>query len=238
MGTSLKSVPPDRFRGQDHFMGGSPLNRLSWLRNDPTFLHLTLSSAKTRWVVFNDGQPLVNTIKDFETKKDVNKLAYYSTDQVKSLLGPSPYFSQGENPGDTLPPELITTEHNGAGKFLEAARLHGPPIIFLGTLEPSDPIVSDTESPSPGTIEELHGEPYFALDVTGISEDDVQKTLNLSSSGDGTIRTIFGEPRDTGLTLKQFDAAIFSAARTMLDWNARNKVWCCLLSGITLLIIL
>ena len=218
-------------------MGGSPLNRLSWLRNNPTFLHITLTSPKTRWVIFNDGQPLVNTTKSLETRKDVNNLAYYSTSQVKPLLGPLPYFSQGENPGDTLPPELITTEHSGAGKFLEAARLHGPPIIFLGTLEPNDHIVSETGSVNPDAVEELHGEPYFALDVTSISHDDVQKTFNLKSSGDEITRTIFGEPRDTGLSLKQFDAAIFSTARTMLDWNARNKVCAALLSRITSLVI-
>ncbi|KAF8335474.1 uncharacterized protein EI90DRAFT_3153049 [Cantharellus anzutake] len=206
--------------GQDHFLGGSPLNRLSWLRNNPEFLHSALGSPKTKWVVFNDGQPLVNVTKNPGTGRDVNSLVYHSTERVQPLLGPPPYFAQGKNAGDTLPPELITTEHNGAGKFLEAARIHGPLILFLGTLEPKDSTAPPTD---PGKAEKLQGEPYFALDVTRISQDVLQEAFNLVYSADEAVRTIFGEPRDTGLSLKKFDAAIFSAARTMLDWNARNK---------------
>ena len=173
------------------------------------------------------------------------------------LLGPAPYFAQGQTPGSTLPAELITTSHNGAGKFLEAARLHGPGVVFLGTFEdPSSasnvnvnsssggevgalglaenlPSNANDVSNHPTTAEEVRGDPYFALDVTSLPEVALSNLLLPQEAGNGEVgegtKREWGDARAAGLALSPTDAAIFSVARSMTDWNGRNKVRCFLL---------
>ena len=206
--------------------------RLSWLRNSPAFLALALESPKAKWILFNDGQPLI-TSEGIKPNLDTKGRARYtlttlSTSVVLPLLGPAPYFAQGQYPGDGLPPELITTSHNGAGKFLESARLHGPPIVFLGALESAGSNWLTRSAEEFGDVPEdsahVRGEPYFALDVTEVPGNRLGETLNIGKErGDGA-KDDFEDPRAVGLSLKSEEAAIFSTGRTMVDWNSRCKV--------------
>ncbi|KAF9022282.1 hypothetical protein BDZ89DRAFT_1070810 [Hymenopellis radicata] len=41
-------------------MGGSPLNGLSWLRPSHDFLNALVALPQTRWILFNNGAPLVD----------------------------------------------------------------------------------------------------------------------------------------------------------------------------------
>ena len=66
-----------------NFFGGSPLNRLSWLRTSEHFLNAIVTSAATRWVLFKAGQPLL--VSEPETKK--RKMSPTETD--KSDLAPT-----------------------------------------------------------------------------------------------------------------------------------------------------
>ncbi|KAF9509360.1 hypothetical protein BS47DRAFT_1377623 [Hydnum rufescens UP504] len=168
---------------QSHFMGGSPLNRLSWLRSSPVFLTTALSSPKTTWIIFYEGRPLVTLLP---------------------LLGPAPYFAQGQSPGQVLPLEYQTKEHLRA---LESSRLHGLP-IFKNPQSPDD----------------IQGEPFFALDATEMDMKQLEQALKLTPPGeDVNPKLQFGDARNAGLSLNRFDAAVFSEARTMVDWNSRNK---------------
>ena len=209
---------------------GSALNRLSWLRSSPAFLQIAVTSPRAKFVVFNDGQPLVNVIPDpKKPRRSLNSLAYIPAQSVLPLLGPSPYFAQGKAPGDLLPLELQTTEHNGAGKFLEAARLHGSTIVFLGTHETNeDALLPSSDYKNPTSADDIRGEPYFALDATYTEPLLLQQTFGIANPVNGEklpeTRVEFAEPRIATNTFTINDAAIFSVARSMLDWNTRNKV--------------
>ncbi|KAF8311210.1 hypothetical protein DL93DRAFT_2083662, partial [Clavulina sp. PMI_390] len=217
---------------------------LSWLRSSPAFLSLALESPRTKWLLFNDGQPLVTVSPAPSQSSSATPAApspsspapkprtktiptFLSTFNVRSLLGPAPYFAQGQHPGSTLPPELITTEHNGKGKFLESARIHGPTIVFLGTLESKQDSwlgrPASDYSKMPETPEGIIGDPYFALDVTEVDQQLLKDTFKLGVEREGGIKEEFGDPRAAGLSFEPMEAAIFSEGRTMIDWNSRMK---------------
>ncbi|EIN11472.1 hypothetical protein PUNSTDRAFT_131639 [Punctularia strigosozonata HHB-11173 SS5] len=196
-----------------NFLGGSPLNRLSWLRTNQPFLNHILAAPATRWLVFRSGQPLLAG----------RKLARLATADVQSLLGPSPYFGQGQNEGD------IADEGVGV---LEAARLRGTPIVFLGLQEPEGEAGSalpSSEFSGKAGVEELvkrvRGTPWFSLDVSDVAQEEVDGVLAAAAKEDEATPggLTFGEPRAAMAVMDAFEAAVFAEARSMADWNARNK---------------
>jgi NAD+ diphosphatase len=216
-----------------NWLGGSPLNRLSWLRNSPPFLNSIIKAPSTRWVLFQNGQPLIFTPKSpgSDSVKQTTKgqgLARLPTSSILSLLGPEPFIGQGQNDGE-----------NGAEgvSVLEAARLRGLPIVFLGVEEESSANENHTSSAGAGALpssefsakendakaiaEKVKGTPYFALDVSGVKEEETKKIFEELQEGDFT----FSEARSAAMgKFDEFEAAVFSEARSMLDWNTRNKV--------------
>lgn len=82
-----------------------------------------------------------------------------------------------------------------------------PALVFLGmNLEGSDAV----------ELSKYHGTPYFALDVTASAEasDDFKK----KQAALGNEHT----PTQVNLKLSQPASAIYSQARSLLDWNERN----------------
>jgi NAD+ diphosphatase len=86
----------------------------------------------------------------------------------------------------------------------------------------------------------IEGVPYFCVDVSEVDEGVLKAVLNSggaaeekpqSESGLG-FRYGYGyrfmEPRAAAAGFTRFEAAVFAEARSMVDWNARNKV--CLVS--------
>ncbi|KIJ60048.1 hypothetical protein HYDPIDRAFT_32624 [Hydnomerulius pinastri MD-312] len=197
-----------------NFMGGSPLNRLSWLRPSQSFLNAVVASPTTRWVLFKSGMPLIETNPTTEKRT----LALLTTNDVKPLLGSEPYFGQGQNPG-----EACTTE----APAVEAARLHGPPIVFLGLNETSPDNAaalpsSDFKDPH-AAVANLEGTPYFSLDVVDLEESQVDEVIQNSELGKTDAKLAFTDPRAAMGSLDLFTAAVFAQARSMVDWNERNK---------------
>jgi NAD+ diphosphatase len=206
-------------RRYTNFLGGSPLNRLSWLRTSQPFLHAILDLPSTRWLVFNAGQPLLTPRR---------KLARLRTPHVAPLLGPAPHFGQGEHAGDVA---------DAGAAVLEAARLRGPPIVFLGLHEGAEAGAlpsSDFSGKVLGGAEvarKVSGTPWFALDVSEAEQDAVDAMVRAASEelgegeGGGESKLCaFGEPRGAMSHMDMFEAAVSAEARSMLDWNVRNKV--------------
>lgn len=203
-------------------MGGSPLNRLSWLRPSPSFLNAVVDSSATRWILFKGGMPLLAT--DANTEK--RTLALLTSNDVKSLLGPGPYFGQGQNPGES------TTEET---PVLEAARLHGPRVVFLG-VEERDPATasalpsSDFKEPE-AAVANIDGTPYFSVDVADLEEGTVDEIVQNSERGRSNVKLAFTDPRTAMGALDMFGAAVFASARSMVDWNDRNRVRCAFMAS-------
>lgn len=204
-------------------MGGSPLNRLSWLRTSQNFLNAVIAAPATRWILFNNGQPLIAT----NTVSQKRALALLATDDVRPLLGIEPYFGQGQYEGEACPLD---------SSILEAARFHGPRIVFLG-LKEADPFTaaalpsSDFED-TQTAIANLQGTPFFSVDIAGVQESLVSDVIQASQPTHPHMALTFVEPRAVMTSLDIVTAAIFAEARSMVDWNGRNKVsirpWCML----------
>lgn len=195
-------------------MGGSPLNRLSWLRPSQGFLNAIVASPATRWIVFQGGMPLLAT--DPNTEK--RTLALLTTSDVESLLGPGPYFGQGQHPGESSTEVL---------PILEAARFHGPRVVFLG-LEERDPTTasalpsSDFKEPEVA-VANIDGTPYFSVDVADLEEGKVDEVVENSALAKSGAKLAFTDPRTAMGALDVFAAGVFAGARSMVDWNDRNK---------------
>ncbi|OJT08808.1 Peroxisomal NADH pyrophosphatase NUDT12 [Trametes pubescens] len=200
-----------------NFFGGSPLNRLAWLRTSQPFLNAIAHAPATRWVLFKDGQPLVQSKPSAPTLS----LARLTTNDVKALLGPEPYFAQGQHAGDLAPPDVPA---------LEAARLRGNGVVFLGLHEtnrshadalPSSDFSAKTSADV--VLSNIKGTAYFSLDVSNVAQSELDETLQNAAAAKEGDRIVFSEPRTATASFDAFDAAVFAEARSMTDWNARNK---------------
>ncbi|EIW62786.1 NAD(+) diphosphatase [Trametes versicolor FP-101664 SS1] len=200
-----------------NFFGGSPLNRLAWLRTSQPFLNAIAHAPATRWVLFKDGQPLVQSKPSAPTLS----LARLTTNDVKALLGPEPYFAQGQHAGDLAPADVPA---------LEAARLRGNGVVFLGLHEtnrshadalPSSDFSAKTSADV--VLSNIKGTAYFSLDVSTVAQSELDETLQNAAAAKEGDRIVFSEPRTATASFDAFDAAVFAEARSMTDWNARNK---------------
>ncbi|TBU31595.1 NUDIX hydrolase domain-like protein [Dichomitus squalens] len=207
-----------------NFFSGNPLNRLAWLRTSQPFLNAIVHAPATRWLVFRDGQPLLKSSTSAAHAGTFKQtLARLTTRDVRSLLGPEPFFAQGRREGDIADPDV---------KALEGSRLRGTPIVFLGlhetetTFAAALPSSDFSAKADPQTvIDNIKGTPYFSLDVSDVDQAEVDQVLHASASAEGGQGTqlVFTEPRAAMGSLDAFEAAIFAEARAIVDWNARNK---------------
>jgi len=198
--------------------GGSPLNRLSWLRSSHSFLNAAIVSPATRWILFSAGRPLVAAHPDLPTKR---VLAYLPTNDVKPFLGSEPFFGQGKDEG-----ELVSSADKTSS--LEAARHRNIPIVFLGLheLPTTSSALSSSDFIDPhAAIASLEGTPFFSVDVadSDFGEEWIDTVLKASKlSRDGELLS-WSEPRVLINSLDRFAGGVFAEARSMVDWNQRNK---------------
>ena len=196
------------------------MNRLSWLRQQQSFLNQIIPSAETRWVIFHGGRPLFQTGPD----ATLPALARLTTADVRPLLGPEPFFGQGQT-DDKLGADGIVS--------LEGARLRGAPIVFLGLQEPASsdrralPSTEFTAKDDAGltnVLENITGNAFFSLDVTNIEQGDLDAILQNSGAKKSGAELSFLDPRAAMASLTHTDSNIFAVARSVHDWNSRNKV--------------
>ncbi|KAF8663665.1 hypothetical protein AX16_000907 [Volvariella volvacea WC 439] len=198
-----------------NMFSGSPLNRLSWLRPFSPFLNALIVSPATRWVVFKAGEPLV-------TRRDEKQIpVILETRDVRPFLGPEPFFGQGKGAG-----ELLTEEQRGPAT--EAARHIGIPVVFLGLHEKvfGETVLPESDIKDPHeTVAKLPGTPYFSLDVADLelSEEELANALKGTSVGQSGQVLEWTEPRSLMMGLDATLGSIYAQARSMTDWNYRNK---------------
>ncbi|KAI9449413.1 NUDIX hydrolase domain-like protein [Lactarius psammicola] len=190
-----------------NFLGGSPLNRLSWLRTSSAFINALLDSPSTRWVAFQDGKPLI------ASRAKEARLALLTTAEVEPFLGFKPYFGQGYQEGEIPAVDL---------PILEAARFRGAPTVFLGVSEPKANDYRPTVPPEE-LARVLVGTPFFSIDVTEVSQTKLDHLVRNSTAGTDGYKLTFAEARAATRDLSDFDAGVFAEARSMVDWNFRNK---------------
>jgi NAD+ diphosphatase len=168
--------------------------------------------------LFKTGNPLTTTIKS-DSKPE---LAFLSTEDVGSFIGqPGPYFGQGKESGLLTPEEQVSTT--------ESVRHRGAPIIFLGLHEspssgggalPSSEFVDADKA-----VAKLEGTPYFAMDVSDLEMEDseIDAVLNQTEAAKTGATLTWLDARSVMTNVDLFHGAIFAEARSMCDWNLRNK---------------
>ncbi|KAJ7647749.1 NUDIX hydrolase domain-like protein [Roridomyces roridus] len=181
----------------------APLNRLSWLRTSHSFLNAIAASPNARWLLLNGTQHLLSSSA---------VLAELTTEQVKSFLGPEPWFGQGKDEGQTL-------TANELGTFTESARHRGPRIVFLGLHDALSTVnalpTSDFTDPETA-VAKLNGTPYFAFDIGEANASAFLEEHKQFSWGEA-------RPLMMNVTLDKLSLALFTESRSMVDWNLRNK---------------
>ena len=214
-----------------NFLAGNPLNRASWVRSSPIILNNTAHSPHTRWLLLNAGDPLV--------QPSTGHLFLLSSSHLRPIFEWRAPFDEGDESGDFkregaldqskvfgqvyVPPDQREGRHGGEFADMMTARVTpAPVVVFLGVLESSSDSVNQ---PEVQVGDGIKGVPYFALDVAGTGKE--QDVLDLKLDGhDGGL--MWGSARLASASFTNEEAAIFGEARSMLDWNARNKV--CVLS--------
>jgi NAD+ diphosphatase len=140
-------------------------------------------------------------------------LSYLTYDQVQPLLGGESHFGQGETSREPVV---------AAVSKLESARLRGPRVVFLGTSIPQSlPARLVRAVVESGDSHKYTS--YFSFDVSGHVTPALLDTLlqPLTNEGPGLF---FIEPRSAAAGFSNFDAGLFAEARSIVDWNFRNKV--------------
>ncbi|KAJ8462429.1 hypothetical protein ONZ45_g17936 [Pleurotus djamor] len=207
-----------------NMFSGSPLNRLSWLRSSHLFLNAVVPLPTTKWLLFNAGQPLVSST--FSSGKIEKKLAYLSTQDVRPLLGEEPFFGQGEKEGDVVPVTQPDASGHTPESPLDAIRHRGIPLVFLGVKEThvGSSALPSSEFADPGpAVANLKGEPYFSMDVADADDGIVKKVLSDAGKGKEGVEYGWFDSRSVIGIMDAFDAAVYAGARSLVDWNYRNK---------------
>lgn len=191
------------------------MNRLSWLRSSQPFLNAIILSEATKWLIFKDGKVLLASGPNRKTS-----LALFPTSDVRSLLGPEPFFAQGEKEGDVAAEGI---------PVLEAARIRGTPIVFLGLQEAEgeDALPSShfsAKADPAALVSRIKGSPYFTLDVSELEQSELDAVLQSTGLGLQGSKLEFFDARPAMRHFSYDDAALIAEARSMVDWNARNKV--------------
>ena len=138
------------------------------------------------------------------------------------MLGPEPYLGQDQNDGNIAPQDISA---------LEVARLRGPRIVFLGLEEPrgttailpSSDFSAKDEAPEV-VAKRITGTPYFSLDVSDVEPSALDAVLQNNQLAKDGGQLKFSEARVAMNSMNWFDAAVLAEARSMVDWNARNRV--------------
>lgn len=98
--------------------------------------------------------------------------------------------------------------------------MHEPENAAVSALPSSD--FSAKTDPSIA-VTNVNGTPYFAMDVSDTTSETLEMALKSSkTTEEGSLE--FMESRSASAGFTAFDAAIFAEARSMIDWNTRNKV--------------
>jgi NAD+ diphosphatase len=177
-------------------------------------------SPATRWLLFNSGQPLVSATADNSTKRNI---VYLTTNDVRPFLGSEPFFGQGKDKG-----QLVIESSDVPHSSTEAARHHDIPVVFLGIHEPpskSSALPSSDFANPTAAVSNLEGTPYFSMDISDLelTPEKLQGILDSTSQAQNGLLD-WSEPRVIMSSLDGFSGGLFAEARSLVDWNQRNKV--------------
>lgn len=144
-----------------------------------------------------------------------SRLALLITAEVEPFLGPKPYVGQGPSGSEGAIAAVDLP-------ILEAARFRGAPIVFLGVSEPQANVYCPAVPPEE-FAKTLVGTPFFSIDLSEVDQTGLDRLIQTSAAATDGFNLCFDEARSALLGMDEFGAAVFAEARSMVDWNFRNK---------------
>jgi NAD+ diphosphatase len=150
------------------------------------------------------------------SRESESRLALLTTVEVKPFLGPKPYVGQGPSKSKGAIPAVDLP-------ILEAARFRGAPIVFLGVSEPQVNVYCPAVPPEE-FAKTLVGTPFFSIDLSKVDQTGLDRLMQTSTAATDGFQLCFDEARSALHGMGEFDAGVFAEARSMVDWNFRNKV--------------
>ncbi|GAA5830711.1 hypothetical protein JCM5353_004094 [Sporobolomyces roseus] len=210
-----------------NYYAGNPLNRLSYLRSSPAFLTSALRSPKAQFLVLDSLQPLCEKEDKESASRHFVRLQW---NQVEMYIGDAEkVFAavDGKNEEAVNKMAVIGEEGDKAVGDLSSEEkrsyfLNKPALVFLGVDERSAPESSKSlplSKPTDSSTLESHsphGTPYWALDISKLS--DLKEQIMKEKEG-----REFMELRAGDKVIPNDEASIGAEARSLVDWNTRNK---------------
>lgn len=228
-----------------NFYAGSQLSRMSWLRQSDSFLNGILTNEKTRFILLDHLNPLVFSSSNEDPDKE-GTLATLSWNDIKDtvltsiqkdsategvqLFGPS---------ANGIDMEQVNSEEGrrALNRQVQSLVPTSIAIVFLGIdeahLEESSlpgQVVSSTDKPVEQDYSSPAGIPYFALSLSyrpADTPEDVElptEKLSYELTKDGKYDFVDTRALAQAGTWPLHDAAIVAQARSLIDWNERQKV--------------
>ncbi|GAA5858823.1 hypothetical protein JCM8547_005002 [Rhodosporidiobolus lusitaniae] len=214
-----------------NYYAGNPLNRLSYLRSAPTFLTSALRSPKSRFLLLDN----LALLCDPPTRTDkARHLAYVSWKDVEPFVGDAEKVFKGvDGKKDEEVAGLAVMGMGGqeigkemVGELTDEEKreyfANQPALVFLGVDERSAPESAQSlplTKPDESSTLETHspyGIPYWAFDVSQLSKFKAK----VLAEGEGRE---FADLRAGSQTIPPDEAAIGAEARSLVDWNTRNR---------------
>ena len=226
-----------------NFYAGNELNRLSWLRNDSSFLNKAIKSSNTRFILLQNLNPLVYA----DGSERDGLLATLSWDEVRETILDSVAMARGSKSeqeaevdvfgpqtyGMNAPLEAFGHKEKTFGKAVEGLGPWNLALVFLGVDEghlAQDSLPGQQQQQQQGGESGAPaGTPYFALSLTFTPpgyEGEELPTHKLEKKLVDEGRYDFTDTRALAQAgqweLK--DAAVVAQARSLIDWNERQHV--------------
>ncbi|CAH6720109.1 NAD-capped RNA hydrolase Npy1p [[Candida] jaroonii] len=195
------------------YFGKEALNRVSFLRENSSFINNAVNHSSTRFLFFKNTEPLV--IKDWDDKLVLltngdNILTNKISKGIKNLPSWNKTIEKWCESNETHHHELRDNQQ--------------PTILFLGIEDESVGI--DLSNVDHLNHENRYkGIPYFAVDLTDSPDltNDILKFLSDNSGIEVDNHIFFSTSRKHHLGFNNTEASIFSHGKMYLDWLNRNR---------------
>jgi NAD+ diphosphatase len=153
-----------------NYFSGSPLNRVSFLRENYDFLSSAYSHESSKFILFKDLNPLV---------KSAGKITLASVSEIKSLVGDNPFHGsekeqlQNFKPSDVIPP-LVFLGLDERTNDIKVHEKHAGIPYFALDISPRTPYAEAAESVESHFTSQGHS---FARDRVNLSLDPVEAAI-------------------------------------------------------------
>jgi len=158
-----------------NYFSGSPLNRLSFLRTDHSFLRSAFSHPSARFLLLENSVPAVQPEKP-------PRLAFASIGDVEPLTGADPFARTEQEMLDGYD----STEER-------------PTVLFLGVDDKGWVPATVPEGDAAFEYKSYMGSPYFAVDVTARGGPLAEKAKELGAATKAKGWSFMSNPRDMSL---------------------------------------